>query len=96
MRRNDRLLARRQRRQRPVDLAVAGAVLGLGRRRVEIAVGRHLDAAADPPERVDQLEAGDGIEPRADRRVGAPGVPLQVNRQQGFLHDILRIETAMR
>ena len=45
--------------------------------------------AAPATHHVDQLVAADCRNPRRDRLIRAPGVALQVNCQQGFLHHIL-------
>ena len=65
------------------------------RRRLGDLVDIDFDAPAAPPPRVDQLVAGDRIEPRRHRRIGPPGVAFHVNGQQRFLHDVLRIDAAL-
>ena len=54
-----------------------------------------LDAPSTPPEGIDELEAGNRIDPRQHRRILAPGMPFHMNGQQGFLHDILGIDPAL-
>jgi hypothetical protein len=46
---------------------------------------------AAPTPQVHQLVAGDGQHPGADRQRGVVGAALQVQRQQGFLHQVLQI-----
>ena len=52
---------------------------------------RHIHAAALSTQGVDQLVARDRPDPGTDWVGLDPGVPLQVNGQQRFLHDILGI-----
>ena len=95
-RRDHRALAGRQHRQRLADLALARPVrLRGGGKRLGDLVDVDVDAPAAPPPRVDQLVAGDRIEPRRHRRIGLPGVAFHVNGQQRFLHDVLRIDAAL-
>ena len=62
---------------------------GLARDRL----GEIVDVDENPPaaaaQRIDQLVAGDRKQPRRERRVGVPGMPFQMHRQQNVLHDIL-------
>ena len=50
-------------------------------------VDEHPAAAA--AQRIDQLVARDREQPRRERRIGVPGMPLQMHRQQNILHDVL-------
>ena len=45
--------------------------------------------AAATAQRIDQLVARDREQPRRERRIGVPGMPLQMYRQQNILHDVL-------
>jgi len=47
------------------------------------------DAPAAAAQRVDQLVAGDRKQPWGKRGADVPGVPLQMDRQQNVLHDVL-------
>ena len=55
--------------------------------------GEIVDIDENPPaaaaQRVDQLVAGDRKQPRRKRGADVPGVPLQMDRQQNVLHDVL-------
>ena len=71
--------------------SLAGAVSGGGLARQRL--GEIVDIDENPPaaaaQRIDQLVAGDRKQPGRERRVGVPGMPLQMHRQQNVLHDIL-------
>ena len=81
--------------KRAPDLALARSLFRLGRRRVERFVEHDLQAAADLPERIDQLEPRDGVKPRLDRQIAPPGVAFQVDGKKRFLHDVLWIDAAL-
>ena len=68
-------------------LVVAFAVQG-----VHDAVERNLQAPATTPMRIDELVARDGGNPRRDGCAAYPGIALQMQREQDFLHDIFRVE----
>ncbi len=65
----------------------------LGRRLARQRLGKVVDIdehpAAAAAQRIDQLVAGDREQPGGERRVGVPGMPFQMHRQQNVLHDIL-------
>ena len=94
-RRDDVALARRELLHHPLDVAAGMRVVALrrGQHRLEI-LDRLGPAHAAPPHRVDDLVAGDGVDPRRQPGPAVPGAPLQVDRQQSFLHDILDIRVA--
>ena len=66
---------------------------GLGGGFARDRLGEIVDVDENPPaaaaQRIDQLVAGDRKQPRRERRVGVPGMPLQMHRQQNVLHDVL-------
>ena len=51
----------------------------------------YVIAAAAAAHSIDQLVAGDCAQPWSEWQRGIPGLPLEVNGEQGFLHDILGI-----
>ena len=83
-------LAGRQRLQLGCDL---GRRSGLGGGLPRNDLGKIVDIDENPAaaaaQRIDQLVAGDRKQPRRERRVGVPGMPFQMHRQQNVLHDIL-------
>ena len=48
-----------------------------------------MGVPAAPAQIVDQLVAGDGVEPRAERLALVPGAALQMQSQQRLLHHVL-------
>lgn len=52
---------------------------------------RKCNVPPAPAQRVNDLMACDGPEPRADWRILIPALPLEVDRKQRFLHDVLCI-----
>ncbi len=64
-----------------------------GEHRLEI-LDRFGAPRAAPPHRVDDLVARDRVDPGRQPGAAVPGVPLQMDRQQSFLHDILDIRVA--
>src|SRR5262245_50775435 len=54
-------------------------------------VNRNTYPLAAPAQHVDHLMARDSPDPRARLRLLIEGLPLEVNGEQGFLHDILGV-----
>ncbi|CDX49202.1 hypothetical protein MPL3365_10254 [Mesorhizobium plurifarium] len=94
-RRHHRALRRRQPVERPVDVALTHRFRLRFREGFGDLIDLDLDTPSAPAESVDQLEAGNCVDPRQDRRILAPGVSFDVNCQQGFLHDILGVDPAL-
>ena len=78
--------------QHPFDI-VAVEIVGLafGPQRLAHALDRDLGPEAPPSLRVDQLVVEDGGDPRADRTGRLPCRPLQVDREEDVLDDVLGI-----
>src|SRR5439155_15103168 len=47
------------------------------------------NSPAAAAQRINQFVAGDRKQPWRERRLGVPGMPLQMHRQQNVLHDVL-------
>ncbi len=79
----------------PLDVASAYADprLGRGEHGLEI-LDRLVAAHAAPAHRVDDLVARDRVDPGRQPEAAVPGLPLQMDRQQSLLHDILDIRVA--
>jgi hypothetical protein len=54
-------------------------------------INRHLDTKPAPASCIDKLMADDGSDPRPEWPGLVPGMTLEVDRQQRFLHNILEI-----
>ena len=85
---------RRSTRIEPSDKAlhVAGLgriPLGRGRKNLRVSINIDRDPLATGSECIDDLVAGQGVEPGSQGCILAPGVALQVNGQQNLLQDIL-------
>src|SRR3569623_362189 len=83
-------LALRQRLQMRLDVhAIRHLRRFLAGKHLGEIVDVHEHPAAAATQRVDQLVARNGEQPRRERRFRVPGVSLQMHREQGILHNIL-------
>ena len=89
---HDVALARLKRLEQPPRVAQRVRVFRFGRGEELLKILERLDSpAAAPPQRVDDLVPGYGLNPGRKRLPGVPGVSLEMDRQQGLLHRILDI-----
>src|ERR671919_215831 len=88
-------LAGRKRLQGATDLPVADDFrFGLGEGFHDLA-DLDLRPAPATAKGVDELVACDRVQPRSEGRIVPPCMALHVDRQQGLLHDILRVDAAL-
>ena len=89
---HDVALAWSKRLQKLARVAQRVRVLGLRRGEELLEILERLDAApAAAAQRVDDLVSRYGVDPWRKRLPGVPGMPLEMDRQQGLLHCVLDV-----